>query len=123
MADNRIILYVDDEYINLTLFEHKFGNKYHILTAENASKGIDLLNKFPDIRIVISDMKMPQVTGIEFTIMAKEKFPELDYFIVTGYEVNDEIRRAIDSGLIKSCFCKPFNWIEISTAIEKALSA
>lgn len=122
MNDKCLILYVDDEFLNLKLFEVKFGNKFHILTAENGLKGLELLDKFPNIKIVISDMKMPEMNGIEFTSRAKQKYPSINYFILTGYEINDQIRNAISTGLVKTCFCKPFNWVEISTDIEKAIS-
>jgi response regulator RpfG family c-di-GMP phosphodiesterase len=122
MNEKTLILYVDDEFLNLKLFEVKFGSKYHILTAENGYKGLELLDKFPNIKIVISDMKMPEMNGIDFTIRAREKYPELNYYILTGYEINDQIKNAINTGLVKTCFCKPFNWIEISADIEKSVS-
>ncbi|HEX2968696.1 MAG TPA: response regulator [Bacteroidales bacterium] len=123
MPDKPIILYVDDEFLNLKLFEVKFGNKYHILTAENGSRGLELLESVPNVRIVISDMKMSDINGIDLTKKAIEKYPAVDYFILTGYDINEEIRKAYNSGLIKKYFCKPLNFLEISSSIEEVLSA
>lgn len=122
MNEKTLILYVDDEFLNLKLFEVKFGSKYHILTAEDGLKGLELLDKFPSVKIVITDMKMPTMNGIDFTLRAREKYPDINYFILTGYEINDEIKEAIGAGIIKTCFCKPFNWVEISADIEEVIS-
>ena len=50
--------------------------KYEVLTAENGIKGLEVLNIYPDVAVVISDMKMPVMNGLEFIIEPiKEKFP------------------------------------------------
>ncbi len=112
------VLYVDDEPINLKLFELNFNKKYEVITANNASEGLDLLEKKADIIIVISDMKMPEMNGIEFIRNAKFKYPDKKFFILTGYEITSEIQSALDEGLILKYFSKPFNFKEIDGAIE-----
>ena len=112
------ILYVDDETINLQLFKINFGKKYEVLIAENAMIGLEILNNYPDISVVISDMKMPEMNGIEFIKKSKVKFPDKNYFILTGYDISIEIQEAINVGLIIKCFKKPFNKSEIDSEIE-----
>lgn len=112
------ILYVDDEIINLQLFEINFGRNYKVLTAESGLAGLDILENNPEINIVISDMKMPLMNGIEFIKKAHEKLPDKNYFILTGFEITDEIQNALSSGLIIKYFRKPFNMGEIELAIE-----
>jgi two-component system, response regulator, stage 0 sporulation protein F len=121
MQEKHKILYVDDEIINLQLFKLVFSNKYEIITAENGVKGLELLDKNQDISIVISDMKMPYMTGIEFIQQSKSKYQNIRYFILTGFDITDEIQEALNHGLIIKCFRKPFNKAEINSEIESAL--
>jgi two-component system, response regulator, stage 0 sporulation protein F len=121
MTEKTKILYVDDELINLQLFRINMGKKYNVLTAENGLKGLEIMSGNEDIAVVISDMKMPKMNGIEFITTAKKQFPKIDYFILTGYEITQEIQDAIDAGIVLKYFRKPFSAIEIDEAIEEAI--
>ena len=122
MAELPTILYVDDEPINLTLFKINFKNKYNIITAESGDQGLEQLKLNPYVNVVISDMKMPGMNGIEFIRMAKEDFPDISFFILTGFDITEEIARALEEKLIHKYFRKPFNIKEIDSAITEALS-
>jgi len=119
MSDKIKILYVDDEDINVMLFKINFSKDYEVLTGYSGFEGLELLEKHPDIKIIISDMKMPKMNGIEFIQKAKEKFPDKKFYILTGFEITEEIQSALDSGLIQEYFQKPFNMQEIQTAINE----
>ena len=121
MLKNVKILCVDDAPINLMLFEINFSEKYTVITAESGWSGLEILDRQPDILIVFSDMKMPNMNGIEFIEKAKEKFPDKKFFILTGFETTTEIQSAIDSGLILKCFRKPFNIKEMDDAILEVI--
>jgi YesN/AraC family two-component response regulator len=116
------ILYVDDEPINLQLFEINFRKKYRIITAENGPEGLEKLEENPDTVIIISDMRMPYMSGLEFIIKAKEKYPDKKFYILSGFEITPEIRAALDSGLILKYFNKPFNIEEIDASIVEIIS-
>ena len=122
MTSKTAILYVDDEPINLKLFELNFRSKYSILTASGGFEGLEILKNTPKISIVISDMKMPRMNGLEFIATAKKTFPNITYFILTGYDITDEINEAITTNLIDKYFRKPFNFKEINNAIVEAIS-
>jgi two-component system, response regulator, stage 0 sporulation protein F len=120
--ENKIkVLYIDDEEINLELFAYNFSDKYEVITDCCGLKGLDCLQKFPDIRVVISDMKMPNMNGLEFVTRAKEIFSDKMYFILTGYDITEEIRAAIDKKIIIKYFRKPFNIKEIEDAIYNVI--
>lgn len=112
------ILYVDDEPINLQLFQLNFKKKYMVYTAMSGHEGLKSLETNNDIKVVISDMKMPEMNGLQFITKAKNTYPEITYFILTGYDINTEIAEALDSGLIQKYFSKPFNIKEIDNSIE-----
>lgn len=120
--DNQMsVLYVDDEPINLMLFERVFSKKYTIRTANSAFKGLDILREKPDIKVVISDMRMPEMDGLEFIQKAMLQYPNVVFFILTGFEITDEIKSALDSKLINRYFQKPFRMDEIDQAISNAM--
>ncbi len=122
MNDMKTLLYVDDEPINLKLFAINFKNKFHVLSASSGFEGLSLLKSTPETRIVISDMKMPGMNGIEFIRKAKKDFPEAIYFILTGFDITEDIADALNERIILKYFRKPFNIKEIELSIQEALS-
>ena len=122
MEEKTKILYVDDEEINLLLFEIQFRIHYNVLTALDAHIGLDLLSENSDIEVVLSDIKMPQMDGIEFIKKAREKYPHISFFIVTGYEITREMQGLINAGVVQKYFCKPFDISGIHDSIIEILS-
>ena len=121
MITRNKILYIDDEVINVQLFKYNFSRKYEVITGLNGEDGLNCLDKFPEIKMVISDMRMPGMNGLEFITRAQEKYKDKTYFIITGYDINEEIKQAIETGLIRNYFKKPFNIKEIEIAIDEIL--
>jgi two-component system, response regulator, stage 0 sporulation protein F len=121
MNEKITLLYVDDEPINLRLFTINFQNKFKVITTESGSDGLAKLNLHPEIAVVISDMKMPGMNGIEFVKAAKKDFPNVSYFILTGFDITEELAEALKEGLINKYFRKPFNMKEVEASIGEAL--
>ena len=119
MNNKHKILYVDDEKINRTIFEIVFASKYDIFIASDGYEGLNILDENPDILIVISDMSMPGLNGIEFIEKAKEAHPLKKYYMLSGFQITPEIETKIGNGLILKYFEKPLNKQEIETEIEK----
>lgn len=115
------ILYVDDEPMNLELFEMNFSPLYEVFTSTNGYLGLEILKENPDITGVISDLKMPLINGFEFLERVKENFPEMKCFLMSGYDLNDQIANALKTGLILTHFIKPFDLAKIKTTLEKHL--
>lgn len=122
MSEKIKILYVDDEPINLMLFEHTFQAKYDTKTAKSGWDGLEELHNDSEIKIVISDMRMPGMNGLEFITQAKEMYPHILFYILTGYDISDEIANALKNGLINRYFQKPFKMKEIDKAISEAFN-
>jgi DNA-binding NtrC family response regulator len=121
-SEHTTILYVDDEETNLFVFNLAFRKKYEVITAISPEKALEVLKEEGQhIQVVISDMRMPSMNGIQFIARAREQFPDLPYFILTGYDYHDEINQAINEGLIIRHFTKPFDVAEIENAIYQAL--
>lgn len=116
------ILYVDDEEANLFIFEKMFETKYQVLTAHSGREGLESLKGHSaDIIVVISDMRMPNMNGVEFIRKAKKDYSNIAYFILTGFDFNDEIEEALNSHLIQKFFTKPFEMNDIEAAISEAV--
>lgn len=123
MSDQKdiTILYVDDEETNLFLLKVTFESKYKVLTANSGEEGLKMLEQHQDeIIVVISDMSMPGMNGVEFIQHAKENHEKISYFILTGYDYNDQIDEALKSNVIQKFFTKPFDAAQIEDAIEEA---
>jgi two-component system response regulator (stage 0 sporulation protein F) len=115
------ILYIDDEPINLMLFDINFKRDYNVITAATGNEGLEKLRSFHNIKVVVSDMNMPGMNGIEFIIKAKADHPQNIYYILTGYDITKEIADALNDKIILNYFRKPFNIKEIKASIEKDL--
>jgi two-component system response regulator (stage 0 sporulation protein F) len=115
------ILYVDDEQVNLRIFEINFRKRYNVITAVSGEQGLEKLEENGDIIVVVSDMKMPGMNGIEFIKKAREKYTHVVYFILTGFDITIEIADALNENIIQKYFRKPFNLKEISEAIDNAI--
>jgi len=115
------ILYIDDEVINLELLQLTFMNDFEILIAESAAKGLDLLTKNPDIHVLISDLKMPVMNGLDFIKVVKKKYPEKVCMLLTGFMESDVMLEGFNKELIFRYLMKPWNKDELKETILEAL--
>lgn len=119
MEEKIKILYVDDEPMNLMLFSAMFSDNYVVIESGSGIEALEILKAEQDIKVVISDMKMPRMDGMEFIACAKEVSPHIDFYMLSGYEITQEVQEAIDAGLIIKYFQKPF----MRDVIDKAIKA
>lgn len=119
MSANIKILYVDDEKINLELFEINYEDVFDVVKATSGVEGLKKCKEIDDIAVVVSDMKMPHMNGIEFIEKIKEFKKDLPCFILTGFDMNDQIKDALETNLIQKYFSKPFDLDEMETAIRE----
>jgi len=116
------ILYLDDEFDNLEVFEICFFDSFHIFTAQNADEAVSILNQH-EIKVVITDQRMPKETGIEFVNRIKNDWPFIVFMILSGYSDFTIVKAAIDTGRVYRFLLKPWNGdelvIDIKNAVEK----
>ncbi|MCE1188645.1 MAG: response regulator [Ignavibacteria bacterium] len=122
MEKNITVLYVDDEPVNLEIFEFYMRRRFNLFLAESGARGLEILEREKDISIVLSDMKMPGMNGLEFITAASHKRPELPFFILTGYDITPQIAQAIQAGLVKRYYSKPYQMKEIEAGIREAVA-
>lgn len=114
------ILYVDDEESNLRIFKSSFRRHYTIFTAISGKEGLEILSTNA-IQLVISDQKMPEMTGVEFLERVAENYPNTVRIILTAYSDTEDIMRAINKCGIFRYLVKPWNKDEMLLTIDKAL--
>lgn len=83
---SHIVLVVDDEpLIRLSLSDALEGEGFKVVEAESASKALRTLAEVPDIAVMISDVKMPGMDGLELARLAAEQSPELKIIVISGH--------------------------------------
>ncbi len=113
------ILYVDDEENNLISFKAVFRLKYEVFTAIDTAEAMKILETFP-IEIIITDQRMPNVTGTEFLEKVLEVFPAPMRILLTGYSDVSAMVEAVNKGKIFHYLTKPWNEEELDTTIKRA---
>lgn len=113
------ILYVDDEPNNLVAFKANFRKQYEIYTAESAADAMQIL-KENTIHIVISDQRMPDITGVEFLESIIIEYPNPIRMLLTGYTDIAVVIEAINKGQVYRYISKPFDIDELRITIDNA---
>lgn len=111
------VLYIDDEPNNLLSFQASFRRHYEIYTAETVSDGLNILND-KDIQVILADQRMPKTTGVEFFNIVRKAHPYPVRILLTGYTDLESIIDAINKGEIFRYIKKPWDEIELMTAIQ-----
>ena len=120
MASNKIsILYVDDEENNLFSFKATFRIKYHVITALTGDEALKILAS-NEVQIIITDQRMPEMTGVEFLEKVLEKFPDPVRILLTGYADMEAVVDAVNKGKIFHYLAKPWNEEELDLTINTA---
>ncbi|MFY0688382.1 MAG: response regulator [Cyclobacteriaceae bacterium] len=103
------ILYVDDEETNLFLFEVLLNQKFNIHSALSAADGFKILDDHPEIKLIITDWKMPQMDGLTFARQVKERYSGVKLMMLSAFVKSDEIDSAIQDGILEAYLSKPLN--------------
>jgi signal transduction histidine kinase/FixJ family two-component response regulator len=114
------ILYVDDEPENLRIFELTFRRDFAILTASNGEEGLEVLSRQP-VALVLSDHRMPNMTGAEFLARVAELDPKTVRIMVTAYGDVETLQHAINDGHIYSYIPKPWSPDDVKGTLRRGI--
>jgi signal transduction histidine kinase len=114
------VLYVDDEPENLRIFELSFRREFSVLTARSGEEGLARLQASP-IALVLSDHRMPGMTGVEFLARALALDPRTIRILVTAYGDAETLRHAINSGAIYRFVPKPWTPDDMRIALRRGI--
>ena len=114
------ILIVDDDETLLKFFKIHLNKFFsHVLIADNAKDAMDIIQN-KNVSLVISDIKMPKVDGLELLSIIKKHDPTIPVYIVSGAPLDDSAMKKIDKtadGFLK----KPFSVDQIHSFISEGL--
>lgn len=113
------LLIVDDEMANLRLLERLFSNEYQCLTASSGVEAIRLLEQH-DVALLITDQRMPEMTGIDLLKRSAQLRPHMVRILLTGYTDVEALVEAINCGLVYMYFTKPWNNEDLKLKVSRA---
>lgn len=121
MSDRARILIVDDEQAILETMEFTFEGDYDVLTAPSAPEALRVLDANAPIAAVITDQRMPEMTGVEFLARVCERHPNTTRIILTGYADGDAMVRAINEGHVYAYVTKPWEPDDLKQLVHRAV--
>ena len=115
-ADRGKLLIVDDDpevRIIVAEFLQDFG--YQVIQANGGAEALDLLARSPDLRMLITDIRMPDMSGIELAELATLRRPGLKVILISGYFVSRQVQWRF--------LRKPFRLRDLEAAVRAELNA
>ncbi len=114
------VLCIDDETHNLEALERLLRKQYEVETATSGPEALEKL-KNNSFSLIISDQKMPEMTGVEFFMLAKQEQPEAIRVLLTGYTDLESVINAINQGQIYRYITKPWEPEEFLSVVKQAI--
>ncbi|MBS3754498.1 MAG: endopeptidase La [Desulfobacterales bacterium] len=122
LSRQHTIMVVDDEERTRRNLDHVLNREgYGVVTAENGVQALELLEQTP-VDVIITDLKMDQVDGIEVLEKARENDPQVEVIVITGYATVPNAVEAMKKGSY-NYITKPFKLEEIRSSVRNALAA
>jgi len=115
------ILYVDDDLENLAGFKAAFRRDYEVHLANSAANAMDIL-KSHSIQVLITDQRMPEMTGSELLERLADAYPDMLRFMLTGFTDFDPLVCALNDGQLQGYFSKPLDVPQFKARIEDGLA-
>ena len=115
------VLFIDDETDIREMLKETFAREpYTVLLASSADEALSMLSQGP-VDVVISDEKMPGMSGTELLAVVRKKYPDTIRMILTGNANLDTAIHAINVGQIYRFFKKPCNMVDLAITVRQAL--
>ena len=117
-----LVLYVDDERGNRVVFEQSLKDEFRLKVAADAATALTYLEA-NEVSVLVTDMRMPTMSGEELLRVVKERWPQTIRMVVTAYSDIDPILRAINEGLVVRYIIKPWVRAELVQVLRWATEA
>jgi cyclic di-GMP phosphodiesterase len=114
------LLFVDDEMANVRLLERLFRHDYNCLTASSAEEALELLDQH-EVAVVITDQRMPSMTGVELLKRSADLRPHMVRILLTGYTDLEALVEAVNCGLVYMYVSKPWNNDDLKLRVSRAV--
>lgn len=108
MEDRRTILFVDDDESMLSAVKRELMDEpYHLLWARGGKEALEVLEK-NEVTVIVTDMLMPEMSGLDLLKTVKEKYPEAIRMIMSGHANITTLLNAINENIIYKFITKPW---------------
>lgn len=114
------VLFVDDEPQNHIVFRYAFEDDFTVITARSGQEALDILRR-QDIAVLLSDQRMPEMTGVELCARARQIRPDTVRMIVTAYVDSHAAIAAINDGQVSRFVLKPWENAELQDILRTAI--
>ncbi|MGC9528269.1 MAG: response regulator [Limnospira sp.] len=115
------ILVVDDEPDNLDLLYRTFHREFKVLRAESGPAALKILEEVGEVAVIISDQRMPYMSGTEFLSLTATRYPDSIRIILTGYTDVEDLVEAINAGKVFKYVTKPWKADELMAIVRQGL--
>ncbi len=116
------ILYIDDEETNIFLFKETFSEYFIVTTALNTKEAREIMAQ-QKIKVVLTDLRMPEENGLEFINKVSPEYPEVYFVLLTAFLDINTAMQAINQGSVYRYLLKPWDENEIFQTINNAISS
>lgn len=113
------VLFVDDEENNLKSFRSTFRREMDVLIATSGAEALRMLET-EEVHVIISDQRMPNMTGSEFLAIARQRYPRSMRMLLTGFADLEAVVAAVNDGGIHSYCTKPWDLNDLTLKIRQA---
>lgn len=115
------ILLVDDESDNVEALGRLFRKDYIVHKALSGIEALKILENHPQISLILTDQRMPEMTGVELLKKSIKTHPHSFRILLTGYTDIESIVESINSGEVYRYLSKPWDPIDLKNTIDKAV--
>jgi PAS domain S-box-containing protein len=115
------ILVVDDEEAILETMTFTFQDDYEVFTSNDPRRALDLLDEKAPIAAVLTDQRMPDMSGVEFVTEVCRRHPATVRMILTGFSDMDAIIQAINAGHVYAYITKPWEPEQLKQVMKQAV--
>ncbi len=115
------LLVIDDELDNLDLLFRTFYRDYQVLRANSGLEALEILEKHGEVAVIISDQRMPIMSGTEFLSQMAVKYPDTMRIILTGYTDVEDLVEAINTCKVFKYVTKPWEEVELKNVVRQAI--
>jgi response regulator RpfG family c-di-GMP phosphodiesterase len=117
--DKPCLLVVDDEPEVCDSVSHLLYRNYRVLRAHSAAEAVELLSQHA-VEIIMTDQRMPEITGVEMLQKIKSQYPEAIRILFTGYADLNSVIAAINQGHVYRYLSKPWQPEELEAVVADA---
>lgn len=116
------ILIVDDEEAILETMTYTFQDLYTVLTTSGPHKAMEIMRDEGPVAVVITDQRMPEMTGVELLMQLRDRHPDTVRILLTGFADSEATVRAINEAQVYAYLHKPWETDELRQVVKQAVA-